>query len=60
MIAESIERAAHKNLINRKEINIWVNASSLALGVLLERDGTMFEDACWLWPANDAQYTNLA
>ena len=33
-----------------QDINVWVDASSLVV----------FEDACWLPPANDAQYINLA
>ena len=39
---------------------MWVDASSLATGVLLERDDIVFEDACWLRPTNDAQHINLA
>ena len=41
-------------------MNVWVDASSLALGVLLENDVAVLEDACWLWPANDAWHINLA
>ena len=42
------------------ELNVWVDASSLAIGVALERHETVFEDACWLRPENDAQHINLA
>ena len=37
-----------------------VDASSLAIGVLLEKDGAAIEDACWLRPTNDAAHINLA
>ena len=30
------------------ELNVWVDASSLAIGRLLEKDGAAIEDACWL------------
>ena len=46
MIVESIERAAHENPVDN---------SSLALGVLLERDG-----ACLLQPTNNARHINRA
>ena len=46
--------------INGEEMNIWVDTSTLALGVLLEKDGIVLEDACWLWPTNDARHINLA
>ena len=42
------------------ELNVRVDASSLAIGVLLEKDGAVVEDACWLRPTNDAAHINLA
>ena len=66
MISESVERVTHEDLargewcINWDEMNAWVNASSLALGVLLQREGDMLEDACWLQPENDAWHINLS
>ena len=42
------------------ELNVWVDASSLAIGVLLEKNGAAIEDACWLQPMNDAAHINLA
>ena len=42
-----------------QDINVWIDASSLATGVLLECDDVVFEDAYWLQPANDAQHINL-
>ena len=38
---------------------MWVNASSLMIGVVLERHETVLEYACWLQPENGAQYINL-
>lgn len=39
--------------------NVWVDASSIALGVLLEVDGCVVEDACWL-RRDDATHINMA
>lgn len=46
--------------VNGEEVDIWVDASSLATGVLLESHGTMIEDACWMQPASDTRHINLA
>ena len=43
-----------------QELNVSVDASSLAIGVALERHEAVLEDACWLRPENDAQHINLA
>ena len=43
-----------------QELNVWVDASSLAIGVALKRYEAVLEDACWLRPENDAQHINLA
>ena len=34
--------------ISGEELNAWVDASSLATGVVLERRHDILEDACWL------------
>ena len=46
--------------VDGRELNVWVDASSFAIGVALERHKTVLEDACWLRPENDAQHINLA
>lgn len=46
--------------INGSKINVWVDASFVVKGVVLENNGTMLEDACWPWPTNDAQCINLS
>ena len=43
-----------------QELIVWVDASSLVIGVALERHEPVLEDACWLCPENDAQHINLA
>ena len=43
-----------------EKLNIWVNASSLAISILLEEDGIILEDACWLRPVNNTAHINLA
>ena len=30
------------------------------MGVALEANGAIVEDACWLWPENNARHINLA
>ena len=54
-------------MIQSKEIgalsgmnSVWVDASSLAMGVAFEVNGGIMEDACWLQPENDARHINLA
>ncbi len=39
---------------------VWCDASSLALGVLLEVDGEVVEDASWLRKTQDVQHINVA
>ena len=34
--------------VSGEELNAWVDAYSLATGVVLERHGDILEDACWL------------
>ena len=41
------------------EMTVWTDASSLALGVVLEVAGCVVEDACWL-RTEDAAHINLA
>lgn len=41
------------------EARVWVDASSLAIGVVLEVQGAVVEDASWL-RANDAAHINMA
>ena len=42
--------------VDSKELNIWVDASSLAIGVASEWRKTMLEDACWLRPEADGTH----
>ena len=66
MVRETITRVTQSDpslslwCATGQDINVWIDASSLATGVLLERDDIVFEDACWLRPANEAQHINLA
>ncbi|KRY27734.1 Pol polyprotein, partial [Trichinella spiralis] len=45
--------------VSAKEAKIWVDASSLAIGVALEVGGSIVEDAAWLRP-DDVQHINMA
>ena len=66
ILAETLTRVREADPIGEnwcldgKEITIWVDASSVAIGVALEMNGTVIEDACWLRPINDTQHINLA
>ena len=43
-----------------KPVVIWADASSIALGVALEVDGDVIEDASWLRPKHDSAHINRA
>ena len=66
MVTETIARVKKSNpawgdwCVQGKEMNIWVDTSSLAIRFLLEKNGAVIEDTCWLWPMNDAAHINLA
>ena len=45
--------------VSGNKLKAWVDTSSLATGVVLERFGTVLEDAYWLRLKNDAQHINL-
>ena len=66
MMTETVARVRQEDpargdwCVNGREMSVWVDASSLAIGVLLQSCGTVLEDACWLRPVNDAQHINLA
>ena len=65
MVQETIAKVTQSNpsqdlwRATGQDINVWVDASSLATGMLLEHDDVIFKDACWLQPANSAQNINL-
>ena len=46
--------------VDGPELDVWVDASSLATGVSLEHDGAAVEDASWLRKERDTQHINLA
>ena len=46
--------------VDGNEFTVWVDASSLALGVALAVDEFIAKDACWLRPENDSRRINLA
>ena len=66
MIKEVVVRVCQEDLMWGKwcvrgpELDIWVDASSLATGVSLEQDGAAVEDASWLWKERYTQHINLA
>ena len=42
----------------RQQVVLWDDASLIALGVALEVDGNIIEDASWLRPKNDSAHIN--
>lgn len=65
MTEETLRRVRQDNLAcgdwcgDREKVNVWVDASCLAIGVLLEEDGTLMEDAYLLRPVNGSANINL-
>ena len=48
-------------LVNSEaSINVWVDASSIVVGVVLEVNGNVIEDVAWLRPINDSAHINLS
>ena len=43
-----------------KEATVWVDASSLALGIVIEVDGNVVEDASWLRSEDSSSHINMA
>ena len=66
MVVETITRVKKNDpargdwCMKGKEMNVWVDASYLPIGVLLEKNGAVIKDACWLRPMNDATHINRA
>jgi len=40
-------------------LHVWTDASNLAVGVVLEIDGNVIEDACWLNKDRDTSHINM-
>ena len=65
MMAETLTRVCRSDPargewhVSGHKLNAWVDTSSLATCVVLERFGTVLENACCLCPKNDAQHINL-
>ena len=47
------------NVSETKSGRIWCDASSLASGVVVEIDGVIVEDQCWLRKSDDGAHINL-
>ena len=43
-----------------EEVTVWVDASSLALGIVIEVDGNVVEDASWLRSEDSSSHINMA
>ena len=65
MVSETVHSVQRDDLAHGdwctegQELNVWVDASSLAIGLALERHEAVLEDAYWLHPENDNQHINL-
>ena len=46
--------------VNGPTYAVWVDASSLAIGVAVEVNGAVIEDASWMRSEHDSQHINLA
>lgn len=47
-------------VVANKDAKVWCDASSLALGVVIEMDGKVVEDASWLRKKEDSSHINVA
>ena len=65
MVAEALDSVQRDDpvcgdwSVGGQELNVWVDASSLAIRVALERHETVLGNACWLRPENDTQHINI-
>ncbi|KAK4294952.1 hypothetical protein Pmani_032459 [Petrolisthes manimaculis] len=65
MITETLERVKMSDPargrwdVAGEEATLWVDASSIAYGAVIEVDGGVIEDACWL-RRNECSHINLA
>lgn len=41
-------------------MTLWTDASSIAIGVVIEIDGDIVEDGCWLRPKHDTNHINIS
>ena len=46
--------------IDGNKMKVWVDASSVAIGVALEANGSIIKNVCWLCSTNDARHINFA
>ena len=46
--------------LSKKNCRVWCDASSLAIGVVIECDGNIVEDGCWLRKTDDCQHINVS
>ena len=66
VLAEIITRASQTNqshgdwYVNGQDVTVWVHASSLATGVVIENGGSIVKDASWLRPVNEDRHLDLA
>ena len=66
MITEVVAKVRQEDPVRGKwcvdgpELDVWVDASSLATGVSLKHNGAVMEDASWLRNERDTQHINLA
>ena len=64
MIKEVVTRVCHEDpmwgkwCVSSPELDIWVDASSLATRMSLEHDEAAVKDASWLWKERDTQHIN--
>ena len=66
MLMETVARVTHDNpvwgnwYVDENKFTVWVDPSSLALGIALVVDEFIVEDACWFCLENDSRHINLA
>ena len=66
MMEDTVRRVKHNDLAKDRwdvvgeEATVWVDASSLALGIVIEMEGHVVKDASWLRSEDSSSHINMA
>ena len=66
MLEDTVRRVKHNDPAKRRwdvvgdEATVWVDASSLVLGIVIEVDGHVVDDVSWLRSEDSSSHINMA
>ena len=58
--ASQIDSAHGDCYVNGKDVNVWVDTSCLAIGLVIENGGAITVYASWLRPVHKYRHINMA